>query len=321
LQGPPGQFTDSKIVGVGVPGLGATPFGWGTGTTDYDNDGDTDIVFFGNLTVNTYATADNPGVVLENQGCNAEFTWAKAATAASAPRVLRQDVESLALGDLNDDGFVDFAYAAGAYVPDHIPLTPMPSLFGGVFDETAFFLPQYMPVGPLEWEWSGLPTEEDGYMGMQISNADNSNRWVKIKLKGTKGLTTFGAVNRDGIGAVVKFRPKNGKPVLYPVLGGSSAASQHSLTQVFGMGSATKGTLEILWPGGARNRLYDVAASERLTVPEIPCDFDASWASKTAYKKCVGGALDELVANGTIGSNLRQRLEKSAVRAYDDQHH
>jgi hypothetical protein len=320
LGSPSGDFVDSKTVGLGVNGLGATPFGWGTGAADYDNDGDTDVAFFGGLTVGVYQMADNPGVILKNNGCKAEFTWDEIATAEAAPRVIRQDVESLALGDLNDDGFVDLVYASGAYVPETIPLVQTTSLFGGVFDKTAFVLPQFIQIGPTEYEWSGQPTETDGYLGMQISSASNGNHWVKVKVKGAKGLAAGGKVNRDGIGAVVKFRPFLGKQVLSPVLGGSSAASQHSLTQTFGLKSAPFGTLEILWPGGARNRLYGVWHGERLTVPEIPCDFAGSWPSRSAYGACVSGALGELVANGTITSAMRFRLRDSALLAYDETH-
>ena len=54
--------------------LVVTPFGWGTGAADYDNDGDTDIIFFGNLMVNPFQSADNPGVILQNQSCTATST-------------------------------------------------------------------------------------------------------------------------------------------------------------------------------------------------------------------------------------------------------
>ena len=314
-----GDFTDSKVVGVGIPGLGATPFGWGTGTTDYDNDGDTDIVFFGNLTVNVYAMADNPGVILKNDGCSANFTWDKDATSLAAPLVLRQDNEGMALGDLNDDGFSDIVYAGGAYVPETIPLIQTVSLFGGVFDETAFVLPQFIPIGVFEWEWSGLETEEDGYLGMQMSSASNGNKWVKVTVKGSKGVTPAGKVNRDGIGAIVSFKPRQGKRVLYPVMGGSSHASQHSLQQIFGMGGTTSGTLDILWPGGTHNRLYQVLAGERLTVPEIPCDYSGNM-SRTAHTACVIAALDDLQAAGVVDAELRKRLKQSAVKAYDEAH-
>ncbi|AKV02701.1 hypothetical protein AKJ09_09364 [Labilithrix luteola] len=138
-------------------------------------------------------------------------------------------------------------------------------LWGGVFDETAYHIPTFVPIGPNEYEWSGKDTEE-GILGVQISNG-NSNRWVKIGVKGTKDLTTAGRVNRDGIGAIVRFTPDGGKQVLSPVLGGSSHASQHSLVQGFGLKTKTKGRAEVLWPGGVKNRLYDVMAGESVTIP------------------------------------------------------
>ena len=124
--------------------------------------------------------------------------------------------------------------------------------------------------------------------------------------------------NRDGIGAVVKFKPDGGKQVMYPVLGGSSHASQHSLTQGFGLGSASRGTVEILWPGGVKNRLYDVAAGERVVIPEIPCSFKSPWSSKAMYRKCVDDALADLVKNNTITGTMRNRLRTSALRAFDE---
>ena len=107
-------------------------------------------------------------------------------------------------------------------------------------------------------------------------------------------------MNRDGIGAIVKFTPKNGKQVLSPVLGGSSYASEHSLVQGFGLGSKDEGQADVLWPGGVHSRLYHVQASEQVTIPEIPCDFVKSWPSKKAYTTCVDDALGQLRANGTI---------------------
>jgi hypothetical protein len=311
-------FTDSATVGPGVQGIGATPFGWGAGIADYDNDGDSDIVYFGNLTVNVFATADNPGVIYKNDGCNAQFSFDKTALASTAAFVERQDVEGMALGDLNGDGFVDIAYAAGQYIPETVPVVKVPTLWGGVFDDTANFVAQFTPIGPWEFEWSG-GTVEDGYMGMQVSSASNGNRWAKVSVLGTVGLTTLGKVNRDGIGAIVKFTPKNGKASMTPVLGGSSHASQHALEQGFGLGHATSGTVDVQWPGGVKNRLYDVAASEHVTIPEVPCDYSAA-ISKRAFLDCEDAALDELVSAGTIDQAMASRLRQSAKKAYGAAH-
>lgn len=307
LGGPGGTFTRP-----GVGDLGVTPFGWGTAAVDYDNDGDTDIIFYGNMDVAPWIHADNPGVILANDG-KAKFTWDRAATAASAQHVLRQEVQGMAVGDLNNDGFIDIVYVSSAYAPTSLPLVPAHWKWGSVFDDTAFVIPTFTPIGPLEWEWSGIPVE-DGFLGIEISSASNGNKWVKVDVMGTKGLTSQGRVNRDGIGAIVKFTPKKGKQVMSPVLGGSSYASQHALTQYFGLGKEKEGMVEVLWPGGVRTRLYDVKAGEHVTIPEIPCDPAGSWNKKKDYEACVDAALAEL----NLDAQFKNRLRDSAKKAYND---
>ncbi len=302
----------------GVGALGVTPFGWGTSITDYDNDGDPDIVFYGNLNMAAFQTADNPGVILKNEGCSASFTWDQAATAQTTERVQRSTVEGLATGDLNNDGFPDIVHVSGQYSPSSLPLVRANFLWGSPFDATARVVPYFFPIGPLEWEWSGRDAE-DGYLGVQINSASNGNKWVKIGVKGAKGLTSLGKVNRDGIGAIIKFTPKKGKTAMMPVLGGSSYASQHALTQTFGLGAESTGTVEIFWPGGVNNRLYDVAAGEKLTLPEIPCDF-AGNMTKAAHLACVDAALDDLENAGALAHGLKSRLRDSAKKAYQDAH-
>jgi enediyne biosynthesis protein E4 len=88
-----------------------------------------------------------------------------------------------------------------------------------------------------------------------------------------------------------------------------------------GLGSATEGVVEVLWPGGVRNRLYGVAASESLVLPEIPCSFSAS-VSRTQYAKCVKESLKDLrhPRVGLLTNAQADRLEASALRAYDEAH-
>src|SRR5205085_9073605 len=110
---------------------------------------------------------------------------------------------------------------------------------------------------------SGLPAA-DGTLAIERNcgaAADprckgNGNNWVNVALVGTKGYG--GAVNRDGIGATVRFTPQHGKPSMLPVLGGSSSLSQNSLVLGFGLGPARRGTLEGVWPNGVKNRRYHV---------------------------------------------------------------
>lgn len=313
LGAPGGTFTQP-----GVGALVATPFGWGTSINDFDNDGDADITYFGSMDVGPYFLTDNPGVMLRNDGA-ANFTFDGDAFASSREKTLRGETQGVGVGDLNDDGFPDVVHVAGAYIPTTIPLVPAVQRWGGPFDATAFVAPTFFPTGFFEAEWAGLNLE-NGYLSVQLNSANNGNRWVKIKTLGTKGLTALGKNNRDGIGALVKFTPRKGKTVMSPVLGGSSYASQHALEQTFGLKNESRGTLDITWPGGAHNRLYDVEKFERLTYPEIPCDFEASWPNKNAYRACVDAALGQLVSNNTITSSYRNRLRQSAYKAYDDCH-
>ena len=315
FQDAPGHFASNTLAT-----FGPTVFGWGTGMTDYDNDGDTDIIWYGSLDATPFVTADNPGMVLANDGAG-NFSWDRAATASSAEFVLRQIVQGVAIGDLNADGFTDIVHVSSGYhAPDQIPLIPAHARWGTPIDDTAFILPTFFPIGPIEWEWTHAPVEE-GFLGVQLSSADNGNRWIKVSLRGTTGVTSGGVVNRDGIGAIVMATPRgSSKQSMSPVLGGSSYASQHSLVQSFGLGSAGRGTVEVLWPGGVRNRLYDVGNGEHVQLPEIPCSFAASWSSRAAYRACVDGALDDLTAAGIVTFSFATRLRKSALKAYDEVH-
>jgi hypothetical protein len=101
-----------------------------------------------------------------------------------------------------------------------------------------------------------------------------------------------------------------------PVLGGSSYASQDRLVATFGLGRRHGGTLEVRWPAGTRNRLYDVASFERIVFPEIPCSFQAEWTTLAQYVACIDTALGELSARGVLSPQERARFHASALRAF-----
>lgn len=302
-----GTFSDPAFGEV------ASVFGWGTGTFDYDNDGDTDIVYHGSLDGNLLAIVDNPGVVLQNQNGTARFELDGSALTTDH---LRRGVQALALGDLNRDGFVDIVTASSFDVPDSTPLLPSPSeygdslLFADFFDVVASFAEIFSPT-PDGFVWNGLDLL-DGSLTAEINSGDNGHHWVEVETVGSVGLTDGGRVNRSGFGAVVSFTPEDGKTAMVPITGGSSYASQHSPAAHFGLGNSTRGTVEILWPGVVRNRLYDVLAGERITLPEIPCSFDGAWRHQGEYVTCVNGALSDLEVAGA----RRARFLTSAIRAF-----
>ncbi len=133
---------------------------------------------------------------------------------------------------------------------------------------------------------------------------------------GSVALTDGGKTNRDGIGAVVFFTPENGATSIMPIQGGSSFASQHALEVNFGLGAAKQGTVEVLWPGGVRNRLYGVSAGERVVLPEIPCSFHGEWSNQAEYEACVGAALADLASAGIISDSDIERYSSSALQAF-----
>ena len=306
-----GTFSDP-----GVGGLVATPFGWGTSIFDYDNDGDADILFHGSIDLNVSVAADNPGALLRNPGCSADFV---AETNAFAVDHGVRGVRAVATGDLDRDGFVDVVSASSSDVPAAVPLAPVPQLHGSVFDATALFAPtfSFVVLPSAGWVWNGIETDL-GSLVIERNSADNGNAGVTLRPRGGAGLVAGAVVNRDGIGATFTFRPNGGTAAIEPIAGGASHASQHALEAYFGLGLAPRGTLDVLWPGGVRNRLYDVAAGERLDVPEIPCSYDGVWADADAYATCVGSALDAWLATSAIDAAHAARLLESAIRAFQE---
>ena len=303
-------FTDP-----GVGSLVATPFGWGTSIADYDSDGDNDIIYHGGMSTGPVVHRDNTGVILRNDG-QAGFSFDTEALAGSTDHQ-RRTVHGVAVGDLDDDGFIDIVSVSNSDAQESIPLFNFATEWGSPFDGLVAYQATWEPTDTLGvWQFSGIENDVNGSLAVEINETDNRQRWAKVRLLGTVGLTSRGSVNRDGIGATVTFTPRRAAPVTRPVLGGASYASQDSLEMVFGLGRENRGDLDILWPGGTRNRLHKVRKRERILFPEIPCSIDGDWRHVLEYGYCVSEALGELRANGIISRRLSRRLLDSALRAF-----
>jgi hypothetical protein len=301
---PKGAFVDA-----GPGALRATPFGWSVMAPDLDNDGDADVVYFGGLDGAIHAiTADNPGVVLLNPGCSADF---EVDFDALAVNHTRRNVHGGATGDLDRDGFPDLVTVSAFDIPEEVPLKPFPVEFDSPFDATAFYVEAFSPAGGGTYIWSGMEFP-DGGLAVEINNG-NDNGWIEVRTLGTVGLLPGGRVNRDGIGAVLRVTPEGGRTALRPVTGGSSFASQNALAQLFGLGRAETATVEVLWPGGIVHRLEGVRAGERILFPEIPCDPGDPSLSRRQYRSCVAGALKVLRKRGLISRGLADRFLDSVV--------
>ena len=313
-------------------GLEATPWGWGTATLDYDNDSDTDVYYNGSLDGMFWVTSDNPGALLSNNGpsrLNKGFfpTFSLDQKAQQDGKDQRKrSVTGVAVGDLNHDGFDDIISVAQSIKSG--PETPYSDDanfdFRSPFDQGASYLKTYQRTGggpPQIPSITLKPTPQttvDGDLYVQI-NGGNKNGSATIKTLGAIGLIKGARVNRDGIGAVVTFTPQDKHAAIRPVIAGSSFASQDALEGTFGMGQARSGTAEVLWPGGVRNKLYNVRSGERITFPEIPCSYSGS-LSLTQYTGCVTRSLDDLTKAHQVTRSQAQRFVASAVRAYREAH-
>ncbi len=306
-----GSFADEPIDS-------ASSFGWGTAMFDADNDGDLDIVYDGGVDVFPLAFRDNPGILLENKGCGEGFEVQLATELEPlGNRNLRRNVRGLAMGDLDRDGFVDLVNAANYEAPAPIPLVPGPATYDDVLDDTACFIPTMNPGDlPGELVWSGVEFEH-GNLGVELNDGNNNNS-VTIRPMGTVDLTADGVVNRDGIGAIISFTPKNGDTVAMPITGGTSHSASHATEAYFGLGKRKWGEVEVLWPGGVRNRVYGVKKGSNLLLPEIPCSYDDAWSSFSEYRSCVVGSLNELKDEGVLSHAQAIHLKVSAFIAYFD---
>ena len=296
-------------------GLGATPFGWGTGIFDYDGDGDLDIAFHGGMDLVLFVDASNAGVVLANDGCTATFSR----DAEALDRQLehrRRNVQGMAVGDLDHNGYDDIVSVSSFDAPAPIPVLPVPNSPEPVVFGDAGFIPTFAPgANPGEFVFTGI-SFDDGTLAVEL-NSGTGYRTIQVDVVGATGLTRDARVNRDGFGAVITVTPQGRRappPTMRPVVGGSSYASQHSRTTTFGLGRARRATVEVLWPGGVKNRVYDVERA--ITVPEIPCAFDSEELTRRSYRRCVARSLRDLRTAGIIDRKERRQLYRSAIRAW-----
>ncbi len=301
----------------GVGRLVATPFGWGASVVDYDNDGDQDIIYHGGLDVGPFIEGSNPGAILENQDCSAQFFNATRKTGSDTNH-LERAVLGMATGDLNNDGFPDTVSVSSFNTPDG--LLPAYAMFqyGSTFDGGGISM-TFAPTGPGTFAFTGIQYP-DGDLSVEINSGDNGNHWLKVDTIGSVGTTAAGSVNRGGIGAVVTVTPKHGKPSLKPVTAGSSYASTHSSDLTFGLGEASRARVDVLWPGGAKNRLYNVHAGTNVRFVEIPCSIDDQGLSFPQYVHCVNTALDDLRSAGVIGHGEKVKLRAGAIHGWHDEH-
>jgi hypothetical protein len=145
-----------------------------------------------------------------------------------------------------------------------------------------------------------------------LHNKGNNNRWLKVH--------TIGSVsNRDGVGARVSMTSGD-LTQTQEIYAGTSMNSMHSQILNFGLARRKEGTVDVRWPSGFHNRIYNVQAGEVLNFPEIPCSYDAPRQSFHDYNKCVADALGPLTRKGIVQPDQHERILSSAKRAWHEAH-
>jgi hypothetical protein len=179
--------------------------------------------------------------------------------------------------DYDLDGYPDI-FAANGHIEEEIgrvqPKIQYPELplllrnmTKGKFDQVNAFTKPIVARGAAygDFDRDGdldiLVTTNHGPAYLYRNDGGNRNHWLQLKLTGTKS-------NRDGIGAVVRVTSAGGTQ-WQTVHSGSSYCSASDLALTFGLGKdASAGVIEIEWPSGARQKLTNVPANQRMEIKE-----------------------------------------------------
>jgi hypothetical protein len=92
------------------------------------------------------------------------------------------------------------------------------------------------------------------------NDAPSGNHWIKVRLEGTKS-------NRSAIGSRVLVR-YGGKVQAQSLTSQSSFLSSNDPRLHFGLGAASKASVEVHWPTGAAETYADLPADQLVTIRE-----------------------------------------------------
>jgi len=267
-----GTFTDvATTAGVAYGEDGVARGAMGTDSGDYDRSGRAHLLVgnFSNQMLGLYHNEGN-GLFVDE---------------APASSVGRASLLSLTFGlfffDYDLDGYPDI-FAANGHIEDQIgrvqpkvSYRQAPLLFrnlgNGQFANVTGELGASVsrPIvargaAYVDYDRDGdldlLITTNNGPAYLYRNDGGNRNRWLSIRLTGTKS-------NRDGIGAVVRLESSSGKQ-WQTVHSGSSYASQSDLALTFGLGKDTTATLEIDWPSGTKQQIARLQSNQFVTIDE-----------------------------------------------------
>jgi hypothetical protein len=266
-----GTFTEQGLEsGVSLSEDGQPQAGMGLGIGDFDTDGNLDIL-------KTHFREDTPALYRGNGKADFRDVTYRAGLGVETRFVSW----GAGMFDLDNDGLPDLFFATGMVYPEversqpdcpyKTPCVLYRNLGGGKFEE----LQDEAGPGIQELHSSrGVAFgdfDNDGDLDILIMNMNEppsllrndmtgNNHWLKVLLTGT-------ASNRSAIGAQVVVQYGDRKQA-QAVLAQSSYLSVNDRRLHFGLGSATKASLEIRWPNGDYEKIAEVAADRLVVIRE-----------------------------------------------------
>jgi len=255
-----GSFTD----GTREAGVGTEQYGMGMAIGDFDADGDFDWFV---TSIHGFLGGDG-NRLYQNDG-HRQFTD------VTDLRRVRNGGWGWGSNflDYNNDRLLDLMMVNGANGFPDDPSLLWRNLGSGVLTQVNSFegiTDRGIATGTLTVDY-----DNDGDLDILIVNngdkpilyRNNSSArmdWLQVKAVGTRS-------NRDGVGAIMRlYISDSDMPLLRFVDGGSNFLGQNERRVHFGLGELTNriDRLEVTWPSGRIQRLYDILPNQVLTVTE-----------------------------------------------------
>jgi hypothetical protein len=245
-----GTFTDvTRDVGLITDEIGEWHYnGWGTAMFDFDNDGDLDIYVNNGYILNDQGQIlIEPNQLWENVGVDGntghvQFEEVAARIGLASPG----DGRGAALGDFNDDGYVDIMAINNAFLVNGPERLLYRNAGDGTFEDFAY-------------RWGMRDTYPDAPKQPAYKN-NSANDWIKIGLTGTQS-------NVSCMGARITVTA-GGRTHMMDV-GASSYCSQNSPYHHFGLGDVDViDEIVVRYPSGEVQVLTGVAPRQTLHLVE-----------------------------------------------------
>lgn len=330
-----GTFTDvAAQAGLDVPG-----YWMAVACGDVDNDGNIDF-FATNLgdeasdpDGNVLIPGDHRAALFRNNG---DGTFSEVAAAAGVDS--GEFGWGAVLRDFDNDGWIDLFFAGSFPAPWGGFFSPSGAANPGVlafnngdsgaalsFTDASARLPRDLSqeltsgVAAADYDGDGfedlvvvsssvpfLTAEEGG--AVLLRNGGNDHRSLQVELLGTVS-------NRDAVGARLAVRAGSLEQTR-EIAAGSGFASSNSRLQTVGLAHRHRAVVDVTWPLGHRNRLYNVWAGSRIRFPEMPCSFDEPDLPFGEFLSCTLDSLAASLAADLISESDALRFALSAIRAY-----